>query len=323
MTEFDWRPGVLPEALRVRGEMLRRIRRYFEKQRVLEVETPALSRAATTDPHIGSIAATPRNGPVRYLQASPELAMKRLLAAGSGDIYQICRVFRDDESGALHNPEFTMLEYYRLGLDHLALMRDLSALLTEATADWIGLGEPEYLTYSEVFSEHVGCDPFRDSAELLALAMSRRGLDVPDSIRDDRDALMDLAMAALVSPTMGSGRLSFVYDFPPEQAALASIRRAETPVAERFEVFLSGAELANGFHELVDAGEQRTRFAAELGRRRHLGLPAVPVDERFLAALEAGVPACSGVAVGLDRLLMCITGADHIDQVLAFGWTRI
>jgi lysyl-tRNA synthetase class 2 len=134
---------------------------------------------------------------------------------------------------------------------------------------------------------------------------------------------MDLAMAALVSPTMGSGRLSFVYDFPPEQAALANIRRAETPVAERFEVFLSGAELANGFHELVDAGEQRGRFAAELGRRRHLGLPAVPVDERFLAALEAGVPACSGVAVGLDRLLMCITGADHIDQVLAFGWTRI
>jgi len=319
----DWRPGADIGTLRLRAELLRRIRRFFEREGVLEVETPALSRAATTDPHIHSMTATTASGGPRFLHTSPELAMKRLLAAGVGDIFQVCRVFRGEESGARHNPEFSMLEYYRTGMDHHDLMRDLANLIAAVTAGWLDLGEPDFVSYARAFSEFAGCDPFSDDATTMAAAISARGIDVPDSILDERDALIDLAMAALVSPQMGHGRIGFVYDFPLQQAALATIRPGDPPVAERFEAFIGGMELANGFNELRDAAEQRRRFDADLVRREHLRLPRVAVDERFLAALEAGMPACAGVALGLDRLLMLVAGADTLDKVLAFGWDRV
>ncbi len=299
------------------------MRRYFERAGVLEVETPALSQSATTDPHICSMAVATGSGQPRFLHTSPELAMKRLLAAGVGDIFQVCRVFRGEESGALHNPEFSLLEYYRVGMDHHDLMGDLANLIATVTAGWLDLDDPEYVPYAEAFSTFAGCDPFRDDATAIAAAMVARGIDVPDSILRERDVLIDLAMASLVCPQMGQGRLGFVYDFPPQQAALARTRPGDPPVAERFEAFLDGMELANGFNELLDAAEQRRRFAAELRRRERAGLPRVAVDERFLAALEAGLPACAGVALGLDRLLMLVAGAATLDEVLAFGWERV
>lgn len=321
--QTDWRPGADLRTLRLRAELLRRIRHFFERQDVLEVQTPALSRAATTDPHIHSMATAAGPGQPRFLHTSPELAMKRLLAAGVGDIYQVCPVFRCEESGALHNPEFSMLEYYRVGMDHHDLMRDVADLISAATAGWLRLGEPHFVPYGEAFFDHAGCDPFHDEAATIAAAITARGVDIPDSIKTDGDALIDLAMATIVSPQLGRGRLSFVYDFPLQQAALARSRPGDPPVAERFEAFVDGLELANGFHELLDPVEQRRRFDADLERRRRLGLPQVAVDERFLAALEAGMPACAGVALGLDRLLMLIAGAKTLGEVLAFGWERV
>ena len=281
-----------------------------------------LSSAATTDPNLHSMWVETATGS-RYLHTSPELAMKRLLAAGSGDIYQICRVFRAGESGDLHNPEFTMLEYYRIGMDHPALMRDLADLIDEACAGAIELAAPEYLSYAEAFGRHGGFDPFTDGENTIVAALGSRGVDVPVALQGDRQALLDLAMGMVVAPALGQGRLSFIYDFPVEQAALARIRPGSPPLAERFEAFLSGVELANGFHELTDAGEQASRFRCDLERRRRQGLADVPVDAKFLAALAAGIPDCAGVAVGLDRLIMLIAGARRIDDVLAFGWERV
>jgi lysyl-tRNA synthetase class 2 len=290
---------------------------------VLEVATPVLSAAATTDPNLVSLTTEARasRGGLRYLHTSPELAMKRLLASGSGDIYQICTVFRDGELGALHNPEFTLIEYYRLGMDHLTLMDEVDALLRWLMRGYRDLGEAERLTYAEAFRRHADIDP-GDSAAAIAQVLRVRGEDVPARLAADRRALLDLAMSVLIAPRLGRGRPSFVYDFPADQAALARIRPGTRPVAERFELFLDGIELGNGFHELSCAAEQRARFAAELAARRAAGLEVVPVDERMLAALDAGLPDCAGVALGLERVLMRAAAVDDIAGVLAFGWDR-
>lgn len=314
----QWQPTASVAALEVRASMLRAARDYFTATRALEVETPTLSASGVTDVHIASVPASPC-GERRYLHTSPEYAMKRLLAAGCGDIWQICRVYRDGESGRFHNPEFTLIEWYRVGIDHHSLMSDVERLISTMLPPSCNFDSAERLTYREAIQLHAGVDAFDDPSAVLIARLESAGIDVPRSIRSDRDACLDLIMSTLVGPALGRERLSFIYDYPASQAALARVRG---PVASRFEAYLDGIELANGFHELGAAAEQRARFEADLADRARKGLPAMPIDAHFLAALEHGLPECSGVALGFDRLVMCATGAKHIDDVLAFPFSR-
>ena len=244
--------------------------------------------------------------------------MKRLLAAGSGAIYQICKAFRDGEAGRSHNPEFTMLEWYRPGFDHHALMDEIDELLAVV----LGASKADRLTYGKAFERHAGVDPHRASVEALRRAVEAHGVELAGAEPEGRDGWLHLLMSHAVEPHLGRGRPSFVHDFPASQAALARVRppteAGGVPLAERFEVYVEGVELANGFHELTDAGEQRRRFEHELEQRRRAGLQAVPLDERLLGALEAGLPACAGVAFGIDRLLMLRAGIDDLRRVISF-----
>jgi lysyl-tRNA synthetase class 2 len=249
--------------------------------------------------------------------------MKRLLAAGSGDIYQVCKAFRQGEQGRMHNPEFTLLEWYRVDFDHHQLMDDVVALVAQLAEGLRDFKTEERLTYEAVFQEYLGLDPYSDMQSLMAWARDQGIGPVPGLSDTDRDGWLDLIMGQYIQPRLGKGRLTFVYDYPASQAALARIRADSPPMAERFELFIDGVELANGFHELQDPGEQRERFALELERRKALGLDPVYLDEYFLQALEAGLPACSGVALGLDRLLLVLMGHGHLDEVMAFSYSRI
>jgi lysyl-tRNA synthetase class 2 len=313
----DWRPTATLDALRARAETLASIRRFFDERGVLEVETPALSAAAVTDLHLHSVACRlDGDDRPRYLQTSPEYAMKRLLAAGSGPIYQLCKVFRDGERGRRHNPEFTMLEWYRPGWDHHRLMDEVDELLQAI----LGTPAAERLIYAEAFQRHAGVDPHAASDGELRSRVA--ALDVAGVEELDRDDLLDLILSHVVERQLGAGRPTFLVDYPASQAALARIRPGDPPVAERFEVFVDGLELANGFHELADPAEQRRRFAADLAERRRRGLPEVAVDERLLAALAAGLPDCAGIALGIDRLVMLKVGTRDIADVIAFPIER-
>ena len=308
--------GALRAALVARARLLERCRHFFAERGVLEVETPVLAQATVTDVHLASLETRIAGRPAPYyLQTSPEYAMKRLLAAGSGDIYQVCKVFRDDESGRHHNPEFTLLEWYRLGFDHRELMDEVEALL--ATLLGPVLGAPaERLTYGEAFERVLGLDPHAASvAELEALARRRLGAT---GLAGERDVALDLLMGALVGPALGAGRVTFVHEYPASQAALARTLPGSPAVAARFEAYVGGLELCNGFHELADAAEQRRRFEADRHARAARGLPLPPVDERLLAALASGFPDCAGVALGLDRVLMLALGCDSLAGVLPF-----
>jgi lysyl-tRNA synthetase class 2 len=322
-SQADWQPVASAALLKLRATLLARIRAYFDRQQVLEVDTPALSCAAATDPQLESFRTRyhgpgARNGTTLYLHTSPEFPMKRLLAAGSGSIYQICKVFRDGEAGAHHNPEFTLLEWYRTGFDHLDLMDDLERLLQAVLDGILQLDGVHHWTYRELFQEFAGLDPFTvTAAELSRLLESRHDL-TPLGMQDATlDDWLDLAMTHVIEPRLGGG-LVFVRDFPASKAALARIRPGNPALASRFEVYLNGVELANGFHELADTREQRRRFAEDCARREQLRLPAVPVDQRLLDGLAAGLPDCAGVALGLDRLLMIASGAGSLAEVLAF-----
>lgn len=319
----DWRPTASPEALRLRASILARIRAFFSRLDVLEVDTPVLSPAASTDPALSSFK-TSYHGPgavagdTRYLHTSPEFPMKRLLAAGSGSIYQVCKVFRDGESGVQHNPEFTLLEWYRTGFDHIDLMDEVERLLADILLDIMPIDSVHHWCYQDLFNEIAGIDPFTATpAELKALLQSQHDVTAVGLSDDDRDAWLDLAMTHVIEPRLGEG-LVFVRDYPASQAALARLRSANPPVAARFEVYLHGVELANGFHELNDAVEQRQRFEKELDRRSQTGVEVVKLDERFLSALNAGLPDCAGVALGLDRLLMLASGSRCVQDVIAF-----
>jgi lysyl-tRNA synthetase class 2 len=306
--------------LQARAALLGRVRAFFADRGVMEVETPLLSRAAIPAPYLESFATV--IGP-RYLQTSPEFAMKRLLAAGSGPIYQVAKAFRQEESGHRHNPEFSLLEWYRPGWNSARLMDEVEALVGPELPN--GAGDRfERLTYGDAFRHWVGVDAHRDSVQQL----QERAVDACDDpglvgqIGDCRDAWLDLLLDRLVVPALRGEGAVFLFDYPASQAALALIRSGDPPVAERFELFVDGIELANGFHELTDADEQRRRFIDENAQRVATGLPEMPLDHAFLAALEAGMPDCSGVALGLDRLLMLAGGHDHLDAVLAFPWDR-
>ena len=314
----DWRPTATLDALRVRAGTLASLRRFFADREVLEVETPILSAAAVTDLHLHSVACRLDldDRRTRYLETSPEYAMKRLLAAGSGPIYQICKVFRDGERGRRHNPEFTMLEWYRPGFDHHRLMDEVDELLQAV----LGVAAGERISYGDAFRRYAGIDPHAASDSELRSRVTALG--VAGVAELDRDDLLNLLLSHIVEPRLGAGRPSFLFDYPASQAALARVRPGDPPVAERFEVFVGGLELANGFHELADPAEQRRRFEADLAERRQRGLPEVPVDERLLAALASGLPDCAGVALGVDRLVMLRTGARDIADVIAFPFER-
>jgi lysyl-tRNA synthetase class 2 len=315
--DATWRPTAPLDNLRRRAEVVAQVRAFFSERDVLEVETPCLSRATVTDVHLASLCLDEHVGTVdlrgAFLQTSPEFHMKRLLAAGTGPIFQLARAFRDGESGRLHNPEFTMLEWYRPGWDHHRLMDEVGDLLTAV----LGSGAAERVSYRDAFRRHTGLDPFTAADGDLERCAADHGLPPPrgELSRDDR---LHLVMSAAVEPQLGRGGPTLVYDYPASQAALARIRPGDPSVAERFEAYVDGLELANGYHELVDADEQRRRFDADLRARERAGLPPVRRDDRLLAALAHGLPPCAGVALGLDRLVMLACGAESIDQVIAF-----
>lgn len=322
----DWRPACSLDALRLRAELLGRLRAFFAERGVLEVDTPALSAAAVSDPQLASFA-THFNGPdggPRWLHTSPEFAMKRLLAAGSGCIWQLCKVFRDGEAGRRHNPEFSLLEWYRLGFDHHRLMDEVADLVRTLLAGRRRLGDVEKLSYREAFVRHLGLDPFAIGVIEAHAACLAQGIVPPPGMPEAAlDPWLDLLLSHCIEPLLGRERLTFLYDYPPSQAALARIRVESSPaVGSRFELYLDGVELANGFHELGDAAEQRARFLADNGQRRALSLTPMPLDERFLAALAHGLPDCAGVALGFDRLLMLAQGASSLDAVLTFPQAR-
>ena len=301
--------------MRLRASVLATVREFFAARGVLEVETPLLGAGTVTDVHLESfeLGASLSGSMPRFLQTSPEFAMKRLLAAGSGAIYQICKAFRAAEAGALHNPEFSVLEWYRPGWDHHALMGEVEALLREV----LGRAPGRRLTYRQAFLDLAGIDAL--TADLAALRDRCRPFAAPATF--DRDTCLDLLLEGVVQPGLGEG-IVFVVDFPASQAALARVRRDEPPVAERFEVFVSGIEVGNGYHELTDPAEQAERFERDRQQRRARGLRDVPGDPRLVAALRAGLPACAGVAIGLDRLIMLAGGFERLDAVLSFPFAR-
>lgn len=308
----------LPE-LRARADLYRDIRSFFAAREVLEVETPLLCSAGITDPAIEPLRVERGRSITapRYLQTSPEYAMKRLLAAGSGAIYQLARAFRDGEAGSRHNPEFSLLEWYRPGFDLPMLMNEVAELLRRC------LGEKPARTFSyrELFDEVLSIDPFDADIDTLRACAS----EVTDigALTGDRDLWLDLLLTHAIEPALRDLGVCFVHDYPASQAALARVHSPDgIPVAQRFEVYVDGLELANGYLELTDPVEQRARFAADNARRREHGLPEHRPDEYLLAAMASGLPDCSGVALGLDRLLMLRTGRQDIRQVLAFDWAR-
>ena len=313
----DWRPGASRQAIEARARLLADIRSFFAAREVLEVETPLLSIAGNSDPNIASIA-TDSSSP-RYLRTSAEYPMKRLLAAGLPDIYELGRVFRAGEKGARHNPEFTMLEWYRHELGYRQLALEVIELVQHCGHgrfdDWPVI----HTSYRELFRSHLALDPhFCDEEDCRALALER---DIHVG-QLDLDGWLDLLLSHLIQPAMNAQSITVIADFLPQQAALARIRQDEVAVAERFEIYLGQTELANGYQELNDWAEQEQRFEQDRKLRQLRGEDTHPLDHRLLAALQAGLPECSGVAMGVDRLLMAIVQAGHIDMVLSFPYDR-
>jgi elongation factor P--(R)-beta-lysine ligase len=310
----------------LRARLLRQVRAFFDARGFLEVETPILSSDVVVDRHLDPMETRlvdhPRaeaQGRRLFLQTSPEFAMKRLMAAGAEAIYQVAHVFRQGETGRLHNPEFTMLEWYRRG-DALA---EGMQLLSDVGEVLLGRGPCERVTYREAFERHAGIDPFAAEVDHLRRTLGERGITPPASFTDqDRDAWLDLVLVELVEPHLGLKRPTIVYDYPPSQAALARVRQEQPPVAERFELYAAGIELANGYHELLDANVLRQRNRSANRWRVADGKEALPEESRLLAAMEHGLPACAGCALGFDRAVMLAAGADSIAQVLAFPIDR-
>jgi lysyl-tRNA synthetase class 2 len=308
---MNWQPGAQLDVIRQRARIYRQIRDFFNSRGCLEVDTPVLMPTTSTDLNIASIAVT-GNDRVCYLQTSPEYAMKRLLAAGSGSIFQICHAFRQGEAGRLHNPEFSMLEWYRCGYDYHRLMDEIELLITTLSLSCCSFSR---ISYRELFRQSLQLEIETASLEDLREQCNRR-VSGTDAGEFDSDQCLDLLLAMVIAPSMQG--YQFVFDYPVSQAALARVSADDDSIAERFELFYNGVELANGFSELTDAAQQRKRFERDNQARRDRGLPELELDERLLAALESGIEDCAGVALGLDRLLMVLLDLDSIDQVLTF-----
>ena len=313
-----WRPSAGLDALRRRARLLADIRAWFAAEGLLEVDTPLMAAAASVDRHIESFEVPGGSSAgAGWLQSSPEFHMKRLLAAGSGPIYQLAHVFRREERGRHHHVEFMLAEWYRPGWDDARLIDDVFALMAHCGAPTGG----ERLSYQEAFLRHAGVDPFADVAALQRVAREAGLAPAQLAAEDaaDIDFWRDLLMSLVVQPQLGRDAPCAVTDFPASQAALARLRAHDPRCAGRFEIYWRGVELANGYDELVDAAEQRRRFEADLDWRRRQGRVLPPMDEALLAAMAAGLPACAGVALGVDRLLMLLLGAGSLDEVVAFG----
>ena len=316
-----WRPTATRAMLEQRAVLLARARRFFADGGVLEVDTPMVINAPVTDVHIHSarVDLGPEAIQPYFLHTSPEYAMKRLLAAGSGDIYQICHVVRGFERGRLHNAEFTLVEWYRIGFTLDDLMSEVDALVRALLGPVATGHTSERITYRDAFLRELQLDPFDATVSELQQVAQKLGFTAPDA---NRDELLDLLMGAAVGPRLGGNALTFVYAYPATQAALARLDPHDPRAALRFELYCDGVELANGFNELASAAEQRARFNKDIAERQRVGLPTFDADEFLLAALEHGLPECSGVALGFDRTLMLATGAKTIDAVLAFATER-
>lgn len=318
-----WQPGASVPNLLKRAEIMAGIRRFFSDRGVLEVETPSMSQATVTDVHLVPfetrfVGPGHSQGMNLYLMTSPEYHMKRLLAAGCGPVYQLCRSFRNEEMGRYHNPEFTMLEWYRPCYDMYRLMNEVDDLLQQV----LECSPAESLSYQQAFQRHLEIDPLSADKQQLREVAARLDLSNIADTEEDRDTLLQLLFAMGVEPHIGKDKPAFVYHFPASQAALAQISTEDHRVAERFEVYFRGVELANGFHELTDAGEQQQRFEQDNRKRAAKGLPQQPVDVNLLEALKAGMPDCSGVALGVDRLVMLALNAESLSEVMAFTVDR-
>lgn len=309
---MDWQASASLQIIKARSRLYRLIRDYFAEQNCLEVDTPLLSASTNTDIHIQSIAARNFNREL-YLQSSPEFAMKRLLASGSGSIYQICHAFRAGELGRRHQSEFTLLEWYQIGFDYQQLMDEVASLIDAISGQ---KNQYQRTTYADLLLAHTNIDISTVSLDELRQQCIEQ-LPGTNSEELNFDQCLDLLIGLVIEPQMQG--YEFVYDYPVSQASLAKVSQNNPAVAERFELFYNGIELANGFSELTDAAVQRERFEADNRQRQALGLPVYPIDECLLAALEAGMPECAGVALGLDRLLMVLLGIDSIDQVMSFA----
>ena len=336
----DYLPCATLPMLRLRARLLHAVRAFFDERGYFEVDTPLLSHDRPVDPHVEPFVIEGRSGP-RYLQTSPEFAMKRLLAAGATAIYQVGHVFRAGELGTRHNPEFTMIEWYRAGDTHVEQMQVVEDLVGAVFRDAVearhgasqiplDFGAKQVpaapfrrTSYRDAFASHAGCDVMLlGPAELAELARSRNVAN-PESLKaSDRDGWLNLLLAELVEPNLGIDRPEFLFDYPASQAALARIRCEDPPVTERFELYLDGIELCNGYHELTDAEELRRRIDAESQRRVAGGEAPLPLSSRLLAAMDAGLPACTGVALGFDRLVMLAAGAASVREVIAFPFDR-
>jgi lysyl-tRNA synthetase class 2 len=321
----EWKPTSTRDMLQHRAAVLTHARHFFLDRGVLEVDTPIVVNAPVTDVHIHSAKVEFADNPRPFfLHTSPEYAMKRLLAAGSGDIFQICHVVRGLERGRVHNAEFTLIEWYRIGYTLDRLMHEVETLVRTLLSDVAFSLTSEQLSYEEAFLRELDLDPFTASMDELANAASRVGFTagsqpgVQPGPGAQRDELLELLMGTVVGPKLGQSSLTFVYNYPASQAALARVNPLDPRTALRFELYCKGVELANGFQELASADEQRERFERDNEERQRMGLPTYPLDERLLAALESGMPECAGVALGFDRTMMLAAEVDHIDDVLPF-----
>jgi len=315
----DWQPTAQIETLKKRAEILKIIRGFFETRNITEVETPILSAYGITDPEIESITASyHRAGKIQdvFLQTSPEFAMKRLLAAGIGDCYQMSRVFRNDEIGRYHNPEFSLLEWYRVGFDDKKLMQEIDLFLQEVFQSKAA----DYIDYKSLFLKYLQLDPLNCSfEEVEKCAFAKTSLA---SVLDSKAAYLQLLFCEKIEPEIGTETPCFVTDFPAAQASLARINSQDESLSCRFEIYFQGVELGNGFYELKDADEQYARFVQDNLQREKAGMRQLAIDHRFIAALSSGLPDCAGVAIGLDRLMMIALKAKKITEVMAFPVTN-
>ncbi len=319
---MDWQPSCSLATLQLRAELLHKVREYFYIQQVLEVETPLLCQYTGTDPYLDFFTTHRASGDL-FLQTSPEFAMKRLLATYRSSIYQITRAFRQGESGRFHNPEFSILEWYRVGFDLAQLMDDIESLLIPLLSGNIFSQHASRLSYSDVFYRYTGLNPTLFNVDTFQEVATKKGLnDAQDLCRLDHAAWLDYLFSCLVQPHLGRNNLTLVYDYPACLPSLARTKKDNSLLVERVEVFLQGIEIGNGYFELSDAAEQEARFDKELLIRDKNGSTKVEKDRRLLAALKSGLPDCSGVAIGLDRLLMIISQVTHIDDVLTFPIER-
>ncbi len=320
---MNWQPSADIATLRQRAKILAKIRQFFSAKQVMEVDTPAMSQATVTDVHLHTFNTTfvgPgfAHGQALYLQTSPEFHMKRLLCAGSGAIYQICKSFRNEESGRYHNPEFTMLEWYQPGYDHVALIDEVDQLLQLILSS----EKSDVMTYQQIFEQHLSIDVL--SADIEDIRRVALSLDLGDFVANEqnRDTLLQLLFCFVIEPKIGLKRPMVVTNFPASQAALARIDLLDNRVANRFEFYYQGIELANGFYELSDSKEQLRRFENDNAERFSEGLNMQPIDHHLIAALASGLPDCAGVALGIDRLIMLAMNKQHINEVLSFDVTR-